>query len=113
MPAAKRMAVSRSLFRERPVVEYLALSGGAGDGAFGAGLLAGWTKRGDRPKFEVVTGVSAGALIAPFAFLGPAYDHQLREIWTKYDTADLATPQILAGLLGAESFADSDTAAAS
>jgi hypothetical protein len=107
MPAAKRMAVAPSWFKERPVVEYLALSGGAGDGAFGAGLLAGWTKRGDRPKFEVVTGVSAGALIAPFAFLGPAYDHQLREIWTKYDTADLATPQILAGLLGAESFADS------
>ena len=62
MPAAKRMAVSRSVLGERPVVEYLALSSGAGDGAFGAGLLAGWTKRGDRPKFEVVTGVSAGAL---------------------------------------------------
>jgi predicted acylesterase/phospholipase RssA len=107
MPAAKRMAVSRSVFGERPVVEYLALSSGAGDGAFGAGLLAGWTKRGDRPQFEVVTGVSAGALTAPFAYLGPEYDRVLREIWTKYDTADLATPQILAGLFGAESFADS------
>jgi len=107
MPAAKRMAVSRSVLAERPVVEYLALSGGAGDGAFGAGLLAGWTKRGDRPKFEVVTGVSAGALSAPFAFLGPDYDKVLREIWSKYDTADLATPQVLAGLFGAESFADS------
>jgi predicted acylesterase/phospholipase RssA len=101
------MAVSRSVFGERPVVEYLALSSGAGDGAFGAGLLAGWTKRGDRPQFEVVTGVSAGALTAPFAYLGPEYDRVLREIWTKYDTADLATPQILAGLFGAESFADS------
>jgi len=107
MPAATRMAVSRNRQAERPVVDYLALSSGAGDGAFGAGLLAGWTKRGDRPKFEVVTGVSAGALSAPFAFLGPEYDRVLREIWSKYDTADLATPQILAGLFGAESFADS------
>ncbi|KAB2919770.1 MAG: hypothetical protein F9K29_04050 [Hyphomicrobiaceae bacterium] len=107
MPGARRMAVAASLQKGRPLVEYLALSGGAGDGAFGAGLLAGWSQRGNRPKFEVVTGVSAGALIAPFAFLGPAYDRQLREIWTKYDTEDLATPQVLAGLLGAEAFADS------
>ena len=107
MPAAKRMAVSRNLQGDRPVVDYLALSSGAGDGAFGAGLLAGWTKRGDRPKFEVVTGVSAGALSAPFVFLGPEYDRVLLEIWTKYDTAALATPQILAGLFGAESFANS------
>jgi predicted acylesterase/phospholipase RssA len=106
MPAAKRMAVSTSQHQGRPVVEYLALSGGAGDGAFGAGLLAGWARRGDRPKFEVVTGVSAGALIAPFAFLGPEYDPQLKEIWTKYDTDDLATPQILAGLFGAEALTD-------
>src|SRR3954452_19211710 len=55
----------------------LALSGGADDGAFGAGLLTGWTARGNRPQFSVVTGVSAGALIAPFAFLGPEYDPQL------------------------------------
>ena len=107
MPGAKRMAVAVSLQKGRPVVEYLALSGGAGDGAFGAGLLAGWSQRGNRPKFEVVTGVSAGALIAPFAFLGPAYDRHLREIWTKYDTEDLATPQVLADLLGAEAVADS------
>lgn len=90
----------------RAEVEYLALSGGGGDGAFGGGLLVGWTKRGDRPKFEVVTGVSAGALIAPFAFLGPAYDSKLTEIWTQYDTDMLATPQVLAGLLGAEALTD-------
>ncbi len=57
--------------QRRPVVETLALSGGGADGAFGAGVLAGWTARGDRPEFEIVTGVSAGAIIAPFAFLGP------------------------------------------
>ncbi|ESQ85755.1 hypothetical protein AEAC466_00860 [Asticcacaulis sp. AC466] len=60
----------------------LALSGGGADGAFGAGVLVGWTKKGDRPDFQVVTGVSTGALIAPFAFLGPDYDPQLREAYT-------------------------------
>lgn len=56
----------------------LALSGGGDAGAFGAGILVGWTERGNRPEFKVVTGVSAGALIAPFAFLGPKYDYVLR-----------------------------------
>jgi len=57
----------------------LALSGGGAGGAFGAGALVGMTQRGDRPQFQIVTGVSAGALIAPFAFLGPTWDSQLRE----------------------------------
>jgi hypothetical protein len=106
MPSVAAMAAKLSAAGERPVVEYLAISGGAGDGAFAAGLLAGWTKAGNRPQFEVVTGVSAGALSAPFAFLGPQYDHRLRQIWTTYGTDDLATPQVLAGLFGAEAFAD-------
>jgi patatin-like phospholipase len=107
MPNAKVLASKVSQERGRPLVEYLAISGGAGDGAFAAGLLAGWSKKGDRPQFEVVTGVSAGALTAPFAYLGPEYDGRLRQIWTKYETEDLATPQLLAGLFGAEAFADS------
>jgi predicted patatin/cPLA2 family phospholipase len=61
---------------------YLALSGGGADGAYGAGVLNGWTAAGTRPEFSVVSGVSTGALIAPFAFLGPAYDATLREIYT-------------------------------
>lgn len=60
----------------------LALSGGGADGAFGAGVLLGWTKRGDRPQFRVVTGVSTGALIAPFAYLGPEYDEKLKDAYT-------------------------------
>lgn len=60
----------------------LALSGGGADGAFGAGLLAGWSKSGRRPSFDVVTGVSTGALMAPFAFLGSSKDDQLRELYT-------------------------------
>ena len=57
---------------------FLSISGGGDDGAFGAGLLVGWTARGDRPIFRVVTGISTGALSAPFAFLGPDYDDALK-----------------------------------
>ncbi len=63
-------------------VYYLAISGGGDNGAFGAGLLNGWTEAGTRPEFKMVTGISTGALIAPFAFLGPAYDPALREVYT-------------------------------
>jgi predicted acylesterase/phospholipase RssA len=63
-------------------VSYLALSGGGADGAYGAGVLNGWTAAGTRPEFSVVSGVSTGALIAPFAFLGPAYDARLRDVYT-------------------------------
>lgn len=62
---------------------YLSISGGGDNGAFGAGLLNGWTKRGDRPEFTLVTGVSTGALIAPFAFLGPQYDDMLKYVYTQ------------------------------
>ena len=60
----------------------LALSGGSDNGAYGAGLLEGWTKSGTRPEFAVVTGVSTGALIAPFAFLGPDQDETLEKLFT-------------------------------
>ncbi|MGD9783377.1 MAG: patatin-like phospholipase family protein [Hyphomicrobiaceae bacterium] len=106
LPNMPRIAQGADRVRGRPVVEILALSGGGGDGAFGAGLLAGWTERGDRPEFEVVTGVSAGAIIAPFAFLGPKYDPALKEIWTHYQTSQIATAQILPGILGGPALAD-------
>ncbi|WP_296378068.1 patatin-like phospholipase family protein [Reyranella sp.] len=61
---------------------FLAVSGGGDNGAFGAGLLNGWTETGTRPQFKGVTGVSTGALIAPFAFLGPEYDGALRDVYT-------------------------------
>ncbi|STX28555.1 lipoprotein [Legionella beliardensis] len=63
-------------------INALALSGGGADGAFGAGLLYGWTKQGTRPEFKLVSGISTGALIAPFAFLGPKYDERLKELYT-------------------------------
>ena len=65
-----------------PPVNYLAMSGGGDNGAYGAGLLNGWTESGRRPEFKLVTGVSTGALIAPFAFLGPEYDAALKEVYT-------------------------------
>jgi predicted acylesterase/phospholipase RssA len=60
----------------------LALSGGGTGGAFGAGAVAGLTRAGTRPEFDVVTGVSAGALVAPYAFLGPSWDAQLLDAFT-------------------------------
>ncbi len=91
----------------RPIIEILALSGGGGDGAFGAGFLSGWSDRGTRPEFEVVTGVSAGAVIAPFAYLGPEYDEVSEKIWTQYQTSQIAVAQVLPGLLGGSALADS------
>jgi hypothetical protein len=68
---------------------YLAISGGGANGAFGAGLLVGWTEAGTRPEFTMVTGISTGSLIAPFAFLGPDYDAQLKQVYTTYSSKDL------------------------
>lgn len=85
----------------------LAISGGGENGAFGAGLLVGWSEKGGRPNFDLVTGVSAGALIAPFAFLGSAYDRQLTEIFTRYGSDDIYEANILAGVLGGNAIASS------
>lgn len=68
-------------------INILALSGGGAGGAFGAGVLVGMTQRGDRPQFEIVTGVSAGAIIAPFAFLGSSWDAKLTEALAGTDTS--------------------------
>src|SRR3954466_8529606 len=80
--------------------EFLAVSGGGEDGAFGAGLLCGWTAAGTRPEFEVVTGVSTGALTAPFAFVGPAYDAQLRAVYTDLKPEDILLERnLISGVL--------------
>jgi len=74
-------------FRKAP--NFLSISGGGANGAYGAGVITGWTKSGQRPNFSIVTGVSTGALIAPFAFLGPDYDWTLNEIYNAHGTEDL------------------------
>ena len=70
---------------------YLAISGGGDNGAFTAGFLNGWTKAGTRPQFKLVTGVSTGGLIAPFAFLGPAYDETVKSMYTNVSRKDIFT----------------------
>ncbi|MBS7811415.1 patatin-like phospholipase family protein [Roseococcus pinisoli] len=84
-----RDVATRPAGTPRPPTTFLAISGGADNGAFGAGLLTGWTAQGNRPVFNVVTGISAGALIAPFAFLGSDYDPQLREVFTQVAPRDV------------------------
>ncbi len=85
---------------------YLAISGGGANGAFGAGLLVGWTEAGSRPEFQMVTGISTGALIAPFAFLGPEYDHVLRTVYTGISTSDIFEMRSVFSLLTADAAAD-------
>src|SRR2546423_285373 len=68
---------------------WLALSTGGGDGAFGAGLLNGWSESGKRPEFSVVLGVSTGSLMAPFAFIGPTQDSGLKRAYTEYNAGDI------------------------
>jgi len=85
---------------------YLAISGGGSDGAFGAGILNGWSVKGNRPKFKVVTGVSTGALIAPFAFLGSAYDPQIKEAYTTVNPERIYVVRQLIAILWEDSVAD-------
>lgn len=78
----------------------LALSAGGADGAYGAGVLAGWTAKGTRPDFDVVTGVSTGALLAVLAFLGPEYDELVRELYTNQTDRTIFRKRGLGGLFG-------------
>jgi hypothetical protein len=89
-----------------PPASYLALSSGGDDGAFAAGLLVGWTSRGDRPVFDIVTGVSAGALIAPFAFLGSEYDSVLRTVSSRIERRDILHRRGLLAVLTSDGMAD-------
>jgi hypothetical protein len=78
---------------------WIALSAGGSDGAYGAGLLAGWSASGKRPEFALVSGVSSGALMAPYVFLGTSYDDQLRESYSSISAGDVfelgGTPESL------------------
>jgi hypothetical protein len=82
------------------MVRALALSGGGAGGAFGAGALIGLSRRHERPQYDVVTGVSAGALIAPFAFLGSDWDSQLTEAFTSGRGERMSVRGLLALPLG-------------
>lgn len=86
---------------------YLAISGGGQNGAFGAGLLNGWTEAGTRPEFSIVTGISTGALVAPFAFLGPEYDYVLKQIYTNYSTKDIVVQRNIIDIVFGDAATDS------
>ncbi len=79
--------------------DVLVLSGGGSDGAFGAGVLVGWSQAGTRPDFDVVTGVSTGALIAVLAFAGPAHDDTLRRAYTGITRKQIYRKRGIVGLL--------------
>jgi len=93
----QEMAANRG--KLEPEMTFLALSGGGGDGAFGAGFLCGWTAAGTRPRFKLVTGISTGALIATFAFLGPEYDARLKAAYTTMSDKDVYTVTSVATLV--------------
>lgn len=104
--AAQRMTPPAS--RTGNAVTMLALSAGGNNGAYGAGLLNGWTKSGTRPDFSIVTGVSTGALVAPFAFLGPSYDAALADAFTHVSERDVSRARFPLAFLWTSSIADSE-----
>lgn len=85
-------------------LDMVALSGGGANGAFTAGIMAGWTESGARPDIEIVTGVSTGALAAPFVFLGPEWDDDLAEAYLGGAATGLLQPQGLGALFGSGVF---------
>ena len=100
----REMAFVRSGGREDlGSADFLAISGGGENGAFGAGLLTAWSGMGTRPEFKAVTGISTGALMAPSAFLGPAYDKDLEDFYTRTSEADIMTSRGLATALFSDS----------
>jgi predicted acylesterase/phospholipase RssA len=103
VPAA---AIAARLTRQYPdqPLDILALSGGGAGGAFGAGALVGLTRTSQRPQFAVVTGVSTGALIAPYAFLGAGWDRELTAAYTSGAGAHILRSRGLAALFGSSAF---------
>lgn len=93
--------------KDKPI-DYLALSGGGQNGAFGAGLLVGWTKAGNRPEFRTVAGISTGALTAPFAFVGPEYDDTLKKLYTTVSTKELMKKRSIFSIITSDSLTDTE-----
>lgn len=103
----RRVRGAKSL-ADLPQLQLLAISGGGENGAFGAGLLCGWSARGTRPVFDLVTGISTGALTAPFAFLGADYDQQLRAVYTETAPHQILTKRALTAALFDDAMADNE-----
>lgn len=93
--------------QEKDDHHYLALSGGGANGAYGAGILTAWSEMGGRPDFDIVTGVSTGALIAVFAYLGEDYDDELTEFYTTTETDDIFITKRIFNMLSGTALLDS------
>lgn len=108
MAAADRLRRTQGLAATAilPEVQLLAVSGGGENGAFGAGVLCGWSDFGNRPVFELVTGVSTGALTAPFAYLGSGYDPQLRAVYTELTASSVLEKRAFTAALFDDAMAD-------
>src|SRR4029077_7025282 len=102
----KRRVLGVKNYVDLPELQLLAISGGGENGAFGAGLLCGWSVQGTRPTFDLVTGGSTGALTAPFAFLGPDYDAQLRAVYTETPPHEILIKRSLTAALFSDAMAD-------
>ena len=89
-----------------PPANFLAISGGSDDGSYGAGLICGWSDAGTMPSFKLVTGVSTGSMIAPFAFLGRSYMNGLRTVYTKIGPADVLKKRGIHHAVFGEALAD-------
>ncbi len=98
VPYFKERFASELAAGETPQLYFLALSGGGQHGAFGAGVLRAWTESGERPVFDAVSGISTGAIIAPFAYLGSDYDDDLEEFYTTISTDDVLIGTVFSGL---------------
>lgn len=90
----------------KKIYSAIAISGGAANGAYGAGLLKGWSQSGTRPVFKIVTGISTGAIMAPLVFLGSRYDDKLEKFYTTYSTKDIMRKKGLLGIFFGNSFTD-------
>jgi hypothetical protein len=112
--ASMRMEFERAFARRRSQVgsaspvTLLALSAGQEDGAFGAGLLVGWSQHGGRPEFQIVTGTSTGALAAPFAFLGSEFDWALEAMYTKTGIDDIVDSRYLVAAVNNDAMMDTE-----
>ena len=106
--AADRLRKAQRLPADAPLpeVQFLAVSGGGQNGAFGAGVLCGWSDFGSRPVFELVTGVSTGALTAPFAYLGSSHDPQLRSVYTELNATQVLKTRWLTAAIFDDAMAD-------
>ena len=95
----KESGLTKARFN-RNQINLLSISGGGANGAYGAGILCGWTEKGTRPEFDIVTGVSTGALIAPAAFIGSSYDDLIKGIYTGISDVDIMKQNLIDFFIG-------------